>query len=42
MAPSRLRSLYPKMADFRDLLQRYDPTGKFRNPFLDKYIFGAG
>jgi xylitol oxidase len=42
MAPSRLQSLYPKMADFRDLLQRYDPTGKFRNPFLDKYIFGAG
>ncbi|HEX6034796.1 MAG TPA: FAD-binding protein [Anaerolineales bacterium] len=36
----RLALLYEKMADFRALLQHYDPQGKFRNEFLDKYIFG--
>jgi xylitol oxidase len=41
MSPSRVQSLYPRMADFQALLHKYDPTGKFRNPFLDKYIFGA-
>ena len=34
-------SLYPKLPDFRHLLQTYDPQGKFRNAFLDTYIFGA-
>jgi xylitol oxidase len=42
MSPARLQELYPRMADFRDLLNRYDPTGKFRNAFLDQLIFGAG
>jgi xylitol oxidase len=42
MSPSLVQSLYPRMGDFQALLQRYDPTGKFRNAFLDKYIFGAG
>jgi xylitol oxidase len=42
MSAARLEALYPRMADFRALLQRYDPMGKFRNPFLDKYIFGVG
>jgi xylitol oxidase len=41
MSPSWVQSLYPRMGDFRALLQRYDPTGKFRNAFLDHYIFGA-
>lgn len=36
----RLHSLYEKMPDFQQLLQRYDPQGKFRNEFLDKHIFG--
>jgi xylitol oxidase len=40
MAPTRLRSLYPKLPDFLDLLRTYDPGGKFRNPFLDTYLFG--
>lgn len=30
----RLAGLYPKLSAFRDLLRRYDPAGKFRNPFL--------
>ncbi len=41
MSPSYVQSLYPRMADFQALLRRYDPTGKFRNPYLDKYIFGT-
>jgi len=36
----RLAPLYPKLADFRALAARCDPTGKFRNAFLDAHIFG--
>jgi alditol oxidase len=35
----RLQSLFPRLPQFRQLLQDYDPHGKFRNTFLDKYIF---
>ena len=38
---ARLGSLYERLADFQDLLRSYDPEGKFRNAFLDRYIFGA-
>lgn len=41
MSPARVQSLYPRLGDFQALLQRYDPTGKFRNPYIDKYIFGT-
>jgi len=41
MPPARLRSLYEKLPDFQDLLRSYDPQGKFRNAFLDTYIFGT-
>ncbi len=41
MSPARLRSLYARLPDFRQLLRRYDPDGKFRNAFLDRYVFGA-
>ncbi len=34
-----LQSHYEKLPEFRALLQRYDPQGKFRNAFLDKYIY---
>ena len=40
MSPARLQSLYEKLPDFQGLLQHYDPQGKFRNAFLDKYIYG--
>jgi xylitol oxidase len=33
-----VRALYPRSADFQDLLGRYDPDGKFRNGFIDKYF----
>lgn len=35
-----LQSRYEKLADFRQLAQHFDPTGKFRNEYLGKYIFG--
>jgi xylitol oxidase len=39
MPPARVQALYPKLADFRRLLSSFDPQGKFRNAFLDTYIF---
>ncbi len=39
MSPARLQSLYKKLPDFQDLLCAYDPEDKFRNAFLDTYIF---
>ena len=41
MSPTLLQSLYTKLPEFQQLLQHYDPQGKFRNAFLDTYIFGA-
>ncbi len=38
--PDHLRALYPRLADFRALLARHDPGGKFRNAFLDAGVFG--
>lgn len=40
MSPARLQSLYKRMPDFQRLLRQYDLQGKFRNDFLDQYIFG--
>jgi xylitol oxidase len=40
MAPEALQARYQRLADFRELLGFYDPQGKFRNAFLDTYIFG--
>ena len=36
--PHAVRALYPRSADFQALLRQYDPAGKFRNGFLDKYF----
>ena len=41
MPPEHLQSLYPNLPDFQELLRHYDPQGKFRNVFLDKYIFAG-
>jgi xylitol oxidase len=40
MSPAYLQGLYKQLPDFQQLLQHYDPQGKFRNAFLDRYIFG--
>ncbi len=39
MAPAKLQSLYEKLPDFQDLIKEYDPQGKFRNGFLDTYVY---
>jgi xylitol oxidase len=40
LSHAHLQAVYPRLADFQELLRSYDPTGKFRNAFLDTYIFG--
>ena len=39
MSPATLQSKYEKLADFKKVVGEYDPKGKFRNEFLDRYIF---
>mgnify|MGYP001423303441 CR=1 FL=1 len=38
MPPEKLRPMYEKLPEFRALLSKCDPRGKFRNDFLDRYI----
>lgn len=38
--PAVLQARYERLADFRQLLARTDPQGKFRNAFIDSAIFG--
>src|SRR5205807_948321 len=40
MTAAQLQPLYPRWADFQALFRRYDPQGKFRNTYLDTYLFG--
>jgi xylitol oxidase len=42
ISPNRLQSLYKKLPEFRQLLLAHDPHGKFRNAFMETYIFGSG
>jgi xylitol oxidase len=37
--PTVLRSRYQKMPEFVEMAKQYDPQGKFRNDFLNKFIF---
>ena len=39
MPPAQLKSRYSKLSDFHALLTRYDPNGKFRNEFLNTYLY---
>jgi len=32
---------YPRLGEFRALASRLDPQGKFRNAFLDEFVFGG-
>jgi alditol oxidase len=38
LPPARIAASYPRMAAFRRLMTSYDPSGKFRNPFIDLVI----
>ena len=39
LSPQEFLRIYKKLPDFRQLSERYDPDRKFRNHFLDKYVF---
>jgi len=39
--PARFGDLYPRLPQFRTLADRLDPDGKFRNDFVDRWVFGA-
>ena len=41
MAPANLRSRYAKISDFQGMLAQYDPSGKFRNEFINKNLYGT-
>jgi alditol oxidase len=41
LPPAKIQQQYPKMPEYQALLNHYDPKGKFRNQFIDTYIFSA-
>lgn len=41
MPPETLQSHYPQLGDFKDFLTTYDPNGKFRNEYMQYYLYGA-
>ena len=41
MAPATLQSRYEKLPEFKNLIKEYDPTGKFRNEFLNTNLYGS-
>ncbi|HWS31535.1 MAG TPA: D-arabinono-1,4-lactone oxidase [Actinoplanes sp.] len=36
--PAELRAAYPRFGDFAALVDRFDPQGKFRNPWLESLL----
>lgn len=39
LSPAQVQAGYPKIEEFRNLLVSTDPDGKFRNDYLDRYVF---
>lgn len=39
MSPKKVQPRYSRLPCFQQLLVHYDPTGKFRNQYLNNYIF---
>uniref|UniRef100_A0A914DIE8 FAD-binding PCMH-type domain-containing protein n=1 Tax=Acrobeloides nanus TaxID=290746 RepID=A0A914DIE8_9BILA len=37
--PGKFKEFYPKLPDFVNLCKKYDPNRKFRNKFLDNFVF---
>ena len=35
----QVASQYPRLDEFKGLLRDFDPDGKFRNPYLERYLF---
>jgi alditol oxidase len=40
LKPAAVHSQYAQLNDYRALVSKYDPTGRFRNEFLDTNVFG--
>jgi alditol oxidase len=40
MGRERIEKLYPKLGEFWKLVNKFDPAGKFRNEFLDRFLRG--
>lgn len=40
MSPKQVQAAYPKIEDFKTLQRSTDPDGKFRNGYLDRFVFG--
>ena len=38
--PSELRKLYPHMDDYLQVLDKVDPQGVFRNPYIRRHLLG--
>ncbi len=41
MSAEAVGACYARLPTFRALLERHDPSGTFRNPFLDRYVFAG-
>jgi xylitol oxidase len=41
MDPATIRSRTPRLAAFRELVQSFDPEGKFRNAYVERHLFEA-
>jgi len=39
MSPKLLQSRFEKIDDFKELLQKHDPKGKFRQEFIDTHLY---
>jgi xylitol oxidase len=40
MDPAQLQSRYERLPEYKDLLNKHDPHGKFRNEFLTRVLYG--
>ncbi len=38
MGSAEIAALYPRINDFRTLVKKHDPDGKFANPYLERYV----
>ena len=41
MPAAHVRSLYPRLPEFQQLVRAHDPRGKFANDFINSYVMGA-
>ncbi len=41
LPPERIAPRYARFADFKALIESHDPDGKFRNAYVDKYVFSV-